>query len=1146
MSTPIDSLEIQIKSSSQSAVSGIDALANSLNKLKSATKGGLGLTSVSKQLSALNSSLSSINATSIANIKGVADAIKILSGVKVSSSIGNQIKNIGTALSSLNIGDGATKIQELVSALKPLETLGKSSLGTTVNALRKLPEALKNIDTRQLYTQIQSLTRIFQPLGTVMQQVANGFNAFPSRIQRLIASNDRLVQSNQRTSTSYINLWAKMRMAYNGIRTATRLIASAISKMNDYIENVNLFTASMGEYADEAKNYAEYVGEIMGIDPGEWMRNQGVFMTLATGFGVVGDRAYTMSKNLTQLGYDISSFFNIPYEDAMLKLQSGLAGELEPLRRIGYDLSVARLQQEAYTLGINKKVSAMTQAEKAELRYYAIMTQVTTAQGDMARTLNAPANQLRILTAQFNMAARAIGSIFIPALNAILPYAIAVAKVIRILASTIASLFGFKMPEVDYSSIGASIGGAADSADSLGSGLGNAADNAKKLQKYSMGFDELNVIDPSSGSGGGGAGGAGVGGGGSLDFDLPEYDFLGNAVDSKVGQIVEDMKEWLGITDDINSWSELMDTRLGNILKTVGYISAGFAAWKIATNLLTSIGTLKFMLSQLGKGASLTLTITAGLILTFTGFAIEFEGIKDAIRQGLDGFNFTEIVVGGLLGTSGATILGSGIAKWLFTAFGSTKVGTVIMSIATNLGVGTASAAGAILGAAVGGIVAGVPAMFIGIYDACKNGLDWLSGILIPAGATAAGAGIGAIIGALGGPIGAGIGALIGLAVGALTDLVILVVQNWENIATWFSTNVVTPICNFFSGLWKSVSKFFSNLWNDIKGIWSSVSNWFNTTVIQPVSTLFENVTSWIGTFFEGCWIIIQAVWVVVSSWFDTNVIQPVTEFFSQLWTDVTGFFTELWNDIVEIWTPVSNWFDTNVIQPVTGFFSGLWTNVAGFFTSLWEDIKLVWETVSTWFSENVITPIQDAWEAATLAIDGFFTTLWTGIKTGVVNAMNAVIGAIESTLNWIIGGINRLINGFNNVVSACADVIGVDWGGLSTIPTVSLSRISVYESGGYPTTGQMFVAREAGPELVGNIGRKTAVVNNEQIVASVSRGVASANSEQNALLREQNSLLRAMLDKETGVYLDGKQITQSVEKYQSSRGRVIVAGGVV
>ena len=138
-------------------------------------------------------------------------------------------------------------------------------------------------------------------------------------------------------------------------------------------------------------------------------------MTLATGFGVASDKAALMSKNLTQLGYDLSAFFNISVEDAMQKLQSGIAGEIEPLRRLGYYLSQAKLEDIAMSLGINKSVSEMIQAEKSQLRYYAILTQVTKAQGDMARTLVAPANQLRILKAQATQAARALGNIFIPA-----------------------------------------------------------------------------------------------------------------------------------------------------------------------------------------------------------------------------------------------------------------------------------------------------------------------------------------------------------------------------------------------------------------------------------------------------------------------------------------------------------------------------------------------------------------------------------------------------------------------------------------------------------------------------------------------------------------------------------------------------------
>ena len=901
----------------------------------------------------------------------------------------------------------------------------------------------------------------------------------------------------------------------------------------------------------------------MGIDPGEWMRNQGTFMTLATGFGVVSDRAYVMSQQLTQLGYDISSFFNVSYADAMQKLQSGLAGELEPLRRLGYDLSQAKLEATALSLGISKAVASMTQAEKAELRYYAIMTQVTTSHGDMARTLEAPANQIRIFKSQLTQCARAIGSIFIPALNKILPYAIAVVKVIRVLAENIANLFGFTLPEIDWDSGASATGNIADNLD-------GANEAAKKLKNATMGFDELNILSAGSDTD---ESALGTG----FDFDLPTYDFLGSITESKVNTIVEEMKEWLGITGDITSWSDLLDTRLGNILKTVGLIGLGIAAWKVTKGFISAISTLKMLLS------TPSYTIAVGVTLTIIGFSIMFDGLEEAVEKGLDGFNFAEIVAGGLLGTGGAALLGAKIVEWI-GKIGSTKVVFALVEMMKNVGVTSTGALGAVLGGGIAGIIAGIPAYFVGIYDACKNGIDWLSGLLIGAGATAAGAGIGAIIGALGGPIGAGVGALIGLAVGAITDLVIWVVQEWDTIgqffvdlwegikevwnkvAAWFDTYVIQPVVGFFKGAWEVTSGFFVNLWEDIKGVWNTVAAWFDTWVVQPLISFFSGLWLRISQFAEGCWLIIRAVWEIVSTWFDENLIQPVVKFFKGLWKTVSEFFSNLWTDIKAIWETVPTWFDIWVIQPVVGFFEGIWVNVSGFFVSLWDDIKVVWGNVATWFDNNIISPVREAFKVACEKISGFFSELWRGIKNGVATAMNTVIGTIEWLLNKVISGINTLIGGFNKIVQWAADVLGEDWGGMSLIKEVSLGRIEIdtdstkdkvnlkqyntyfsrYAEGGFPEQGQMFIAREAGAELVGSIGNRTTVMNNDQIVESVSNGVAVANEEQNALLREQNTLLRAILQKDAGVTLDGKTLTKSVERYQRERGATIYTGGVL
>lgn len=1211
----IDSLELKISSDSTNAVNGLDALSATLDKLKSATKGGLGLTSVANQVSKLSTSANSINGTTINNLKGLATALQTLSGIgniKISSSIANQITAINTALNGLNVGSGASKITELVSALRPLETLGKSSLGTTVNALKKLPDALNNLDTRRLYTQIDSLTRIFKPLADEMQKVANGFSAFPNKLQKLIATTNSTTVANNALSKSYINLYAKFRMAYMAVRGIVSTLAQFIKSSNDYIENLNLFNASLGEFAGEAQKYAEQVGEIMGIDPGEWMRNQGVFMTLATGFGVVSDRAYKMSKNLTQLGYDLSSFFNLSVEESMLKLQSGLAGELEPLRRIGFDLSQARLQQEAYTLGITKKISAMTQAEKAELRYHAILSQVTMAQGDMARTLNAPANQLRILKAQVVQAGRAIGNIFIPALNAILPYAIAVVKVLRLVAESIAKLFGFELPKVDYSGLQGMASGAdnlSNALDGVGDSAKDSAEKIKKLQQYTMGFDELNVINPdSSSNGSGGSGGAGASGGGSgFDFELPEYDFLDGVVSSKVDGIVDKIKG-----------------RLGEILTVVGLIGAGFLAWKISNNLFTSIGNLSTMLGN--PVLSTPVKITAGSILVAVGGSIEFVGLKSAIENGLDGLNFAEIIAGGGTLTAGAAIIGK--------VFGST-----------------------VIGAAIGGIVAGVPAFFVGLYDACKNGLNWLNALLIPAGSTAAGAGIGAIIGSLGGPIGAGIGALIGLAVGALTDGIIAAVQNWdaikkfftETVPTWFDEidwkkvgesigdnlqNALLIIANPFLGIihwiydvfdfeinWNSVGeaigKGFGKAVKFLGDAWNFLDEWLNPIslaqkLITAISTvdwkqvgetvkkyavkafnIGGDILSGIVKGFTDGW---SDFWSDVKSFIDgfvdgfkeaLGIHSPSTVFIDiandivlGLIQGIEDFFGDTKDSIVTWATSVKDWFtggdgDGNIFEKFTDFASDIvskfGTEVETKYTTVKDKITTWASKVKSWFTDedgggtifdkfsnygsDLVGKLSESIDLGVSQED--YTTIFdrisaalSSIKGDIVDIVNSILGYIQKLANGVIDGINWMIRKLNTLSIDVPDWVTEKFGigsfgfNIKELQHITIPPIQLKSEGGFVDNGQMFIAREAGAELVGNIGRKTAVVNNEQIVASVSRGVAEANNEQNSLLQEQNSLLRALLEKETGVYLDGKRITNSVEKYQRQRGNQIVVGG--
>lgn len=650
MSTTIEQLELEIQSNSTSAVGGIDALSESLRRLKAATapvsKGGVGLGALSNSLKKFSQSVSGLTGLTLAR----------------------------------------EQVQGLVDALKPLESVQKSGFNSLASGLDKLvkiapqidtvTESLKKTDLDSFADQCNRVATAITPLATQMEKVAAGFSAFPAKIQRLLKGNTNLAASNTVLGKSYVNLAAKISAAYIGLKSITSVIAGWITASNSYIENLNLFNVSMGQYAEEARNYAEQVGEVMGINPGEWMRNQGVFMTITEGFGVASDRAYTMSKNLTQLTYDLASFFNISTSDAFQKLESGISGELEPLRRLGYDLSVARLQQEAYNLGIEKSVTAMTQAEKAELRYYAIMTQVTNAQGDMARTLEAPANQLRILQAQVEQATRALGNLFLPVLKAILPYAIALAKAIRMVAEIIAGFFGVSIPEFDMGAD--AIGGVASGAGEAADGLGDASKKAKELKSALLGIDELNVISPPDDSASGGAGGAGGIGGGGLGFDLPTYDFIADAVNEQVDKIMAKIQPFL-------DW---VRENISEILAGVVAIGAAFLAWKIAKGVQDFLKWLSTM-----KGFNIVGSIgfkIAGLGLFLDAWNTMKEAIQDIMENGANFTNVTKLI--------------SGFAEALGAAF---------------LLFGNIKMAGAML------VISGLSGIVSAISDMVNNGINW-------------------------------------------------------------------------------------------------------------------------------------------------------------------------------------------------------------------------------------------------------------------------------------------------------------------------------------------------------------------------------------------------------------------------------------
>lgn len=1094
----IQGLEFQIVNDSTQAVTGLQNLINTLNRLKTATNGGAtGLSKTAQGIRELSNSLKGLNSgdasQKITRLTNALTALSQVGNVKISSSIANQLTAINTALAGLKWTDG-DKLTSLANGLRPLSELGKANMTTFINQLSKLPKVIEDLeaaDIDKFTQQMTALAAAMKPFADEMQKVSNGFSAFPSKIQKLITSTEKYNASARKATTTtgkFTSGLKALNVAAVAItfRKIGHFIAQAVTESNKYQEDLNLFTVALGQYAAEAQNYAEKVSDVMGIDPAQWLRNQGVFNTLLTGFGDTAERAQLMSQNLTQLGYDISSFFNISIEDAMQKLQSGISGELEPLRRLGYDLSQARLEQTALNLGIKESVANMTQAEKAELRYYAIMTQVTTAQGDMARTLEAPANQLRILQAQLTQAARAIGNIFIPALNAILPYAIAVVQVIREIANALANLAGFKLTEVDYSGVNS----AAVGAGSLADNLDDAAGAAKKLKQYTAGFDELNVFAPNTGSGSG----AGAGSAGGFDFNLPTYDFLGDAVQTRIGEIKKMIEDTLAeITTIVSGFMLAVGAILVvtgvNIPLGVGLMAAG------AVGLAATVGlNWTAMSSELASTLALITGVVGGFLLAL-GAIMAFSGAN--LPLGI-----------ALMALGGASLVSAAVINW----HNSDRHLTDALTTLTGVLAGASLAVGAMLaftGVATG---LGIALMAVGAVTLVSAAaLNWNSipdalasplsrvGLLV-SGATLA---LGAIL-AFSGCMPLGIALM---AIGA-TSLVSVMALNWNGLSDEIQ-NVIAIITTVVSVAFLAIGAALAFSGANIPlglALLAAGAVTMGTAIMPNWNDLSDNVQqkiSMITTVVGGALLAVGAILAL------SGVALPLGLGLMAAGALSLGAVATL------------NWdFVVNSIKKVVSVITGI---LSGALIVL-----------------GVLLCLSGAGVGLGLAVLAAGLSLsyaaWTLDDNPITRFVRQMANSIIGLVNGVIDAINDMFHIQFNGLS----VMGITLIPAFDIRLVDIPHIPFFEDGGFPNEGQLFIAREAGAEMVGAMGRRTAVANNEQIVEGISAGVSIAND---GVIAAIYALLNVVEEKDMSVVIGDNEIGHSYDRYKEKRGRQVSTG---
>lgn len=1026
MATEIDALQISIESNSADASEQIDRLAKSLENLKENSK-------VTKTVNALN--------------------------------------KLNEAVAKFSTGNKAiSKLNKLSYSLSKFNSLDSKGLSKMSNALKKIPDVVNRLDDKVL----QSFTNKVKQLNKAM----NNTNVIVSK-------------PNKNTIAGF---FGNMKLSTAGmivaLKKAADYVGESVTKINDYIETMNLFQTSMGSYFEEARKYAEKVNDVMGIDTSEWMNAQGIFMSMAKGFGLAEDRAYALSKGLTEVAYDISSFNNIPIEQALSKVRSGLAGEIEPLRQLGYALSEASLQQLAYEKGITQSVSSMTEAQKAILRYTAIVEQSMAMGkiGDLAKTLESPANAIRILKQQFMQLSRAVGSVFIPVLVQVLPYVQAVTKVLTGLISKLAVLVGFEMPDWDNKGLGGITAGAEIATESLD----GAVDSAKKLKNMTASIDEFNIIEDEKTSSGAGAG---IGAGGDLPIDIAEVwnEGMLGAVNTKVDELTRKME----------TFSLVLYDKFVKPLQGIDFeplMNSLTRLWEAVQPFAGAIGEglYWFYLNVLVPLAGWTIESALPTFLNATASALEFltpylYQFGNWVVENKD--NIASLIP--IIASFGAAFLivkGLDLGK-LFKDKGniSAMKGSLEAITESVSHFGKAVSTNYVFGG--GG--------FSGVLQVLKTGIASfglaLKGLLAP---------IAPIAGVI-------------LAIGSA---IYVLYQNWDKVVEVFQSFIknidlkgkfdaikeaIAPLAEKFAGLSDLFTVIGTIVITALQPALAILAGLFNgfLSIIPPVIDIFGgiiDVLSGVGSYIIA---IFTGDMAKAEEAID-KMVDGVIAIFGGMWNAVVGFISGFVDGVISWFVSLAEGVGLNISgawQSIKDFFGGLYgsiaTPISNFVDSVGDWFKKLWmDQISPWFSIN-------KWiELGKKAING------------LLDGFKSIGNSISNWFSNLFGGIEEEAKGKAGRVASNVGALGRADGRTSfVLPHVV--PIQVFANGGFIEDGLFTMNRN---EMAGRFSNGQSVVaNNEMIVDGIARGVYRA-------------VLQAFRDngndnKDNNFYIDGKKMTKKI-----------------
>lgn len=1268
MSTTIDSLDIQIRSSAGSAAVNIDNLAESLSKLKQNGK----ISTVANNLKKLSESLNGLKNTNqgIQALDRFGNAFKRVSQFTGDSSGFSKAINtlrklpaLAGELKTLDLSGFSAQMQALESGMSSLSGIANpKGLTSSLNALKKIPEITSSLNPQiidEFGDKVEKLAAKLGPLATQIDKVGNGFAKLPSQVSKTVTATNRMEQATERATnankkhdkslnTKSVNLMATIQNLQEYAQ-AIHFVADGIGNvLNDAMQWDGIqfrFGRAFGEDAEEVLAYSEKISERLGINQQQFMQYSSMYGSLLSGFGMAQEQVTTISVGLAELSYDIWAAYNDRYqslEDASEAVRSAITGEIEPIRNAGIALTEASMQEYLDSLGMaSVKMANLSEAQKSEVRY-ATMVNAAMNQGIVgtyAAEMNTAEGVMRNLAMQTKTLAQAFGSLLIPVLMKVIPWVTAVVNVITDAIRAIAGFFGIELQKINWgNSINSAAGGIKSVADSAGDATGalkDAGKEAKKLKDYTMGFDELNIINPpddkaESGSGGG-AGAGGVGTGGSLGLDL---DTLWD--DS--------------VFANAKKQAEELEGKVKELLKWVGLVGAGFAAWKIgkgvmaflnlpAVTWLGSFGKALFGAAAGSKAAGSAITLmlapiaklakilTGGIFSKGLGAAIlgtggvsigaavgaiaAFAAGVALLAVGLyDVFKNSELFRSGLEAIGNLfSWIGSGVA-WLGTSIANLfpDFDFSISGINTKLQELTGGFIGlSDIAIAIGGLVLFGPwgLAIEGVILAIK-GIGWAFGDDVIPQVNLFGKGISDVTKEKVEPFLESMNMLDqtiseldwGNAKITIADMEDVKAQ-LKNIVSTITTELDSDRNEALATLEPLAAAFgedrYAELVNSVNASYDTMKNSVlegETKINEIMATaskenraltdeeakeinrirkeMTETGVKYLSESETESNLILQRLKdnaTKLSAEQATEVIASAREardetikaaeeqykdilLEAQRMLDTGTINKEQYNEIVKAaektkkdTTKAANDQYSEIVETARskmGEYAKYIDEKTGEIKSRWDvwctDLKKAWSDtgrdilktagekwlgLTTWFNESVAPKFtKEYWAEKFGVIKEGFSSAWTKLKEWWEGLELPSFKIKTPHITWT----STPAKGW---IATTLEALGLP----SSIPKMN---VEWYANGGFPDMGQMFIAREAGPELVGNINGRTAVANNDQIVAAVSQGVYSAVV---AAMGNNNG----SGEQHINVYLDGKQITASVEKRQAERGRTLM-----